>query len=115
MSRASEQHPAELQVSILSSHRLIFGPSWLQSRSPTWRETTKIRTNYRYEMLVFRAAPIQERVFQQSKMPPPRCEQEIMRMTRHGDGGYFRGGEERTGGGILQGKQLSRGEEAALI
>ena len=55
-----------------------------------------------------------ERVFQ-SKMPPPRCEQEIMRMTRHGDGGYFRGGEERTGGGILQGKQLSRGEEAALI
>ena len=41
--------------------------------------------------------------------------QEIMRMTRHGDGGYFRGGEERTGGGILQGKQLSRGEEAALI
>ena len=65
-------------------------------------------------MLVFRAAPIQERVFQQSKMPP-RCEQEIMRMTRHGDGGYFRGGEERAGGGILQGKQLSRGEEAALI
>ena len=53
--------------------------------------------------------------FQQSKMPPPRCEQKIMRMTRHGDGGSFRGGEERTGGGILQGKQLSRGEEAALI
>ena len=60
-------------------------------------------------MLVFRA------VLFRSKMPPPRCEQEIMRMTRHGDGGYFRGGEERTGGGILQGKQLSRGEEAALI
>ena len=66
-------------------------------------------------MLVFRAAPIHGRVFQ-SKMPPRWwCEQEIMRMTRHGDGGYFRGGEERTGGGILQGKQLSRGEEAALI
>jgi hypothetical protein len=41
----------------LSSHRLIFGPSWLQSRSPTWRKTTEIRTNRRrYEMLVFRAA-----------------------------------------------------------
>ena len=62
-------------------------------------------------MLVFRAA-----LYSGASVlnPPPRCEQEIMRMTRHGDGGYFRGGEERTGGGILQGKQLPWGDAFAL-